>query len=115
MNVKPSPGSYANICRKRFITSRKTILSTAHSALWPLEIIREKLMRFPCAELPYSVTVEIERFQTNERAVMILTGLILVENVKVRRDGDWQQRRKIKLSGLKRVKTYRICLKRQYT
>ena len=35
------------------------------------EIIREKLMRFLGAELPYSVTVEIERFDIN--------GLILVE------------------------------------
>ncbi|MGV3345127.1 GTPase Era [Enterobacteriaceae bacterium LUAb1] len=47
------------------------------------EIIREKLMRFLGAELPYSVTVEIEQFVTNERGGYNINGLILVE-----RDGQ---------------------------
>ncbi|MGS8626413.1 GTPase Era, partial [Salmonella enterica subsp. enterica serovar Infantis] len=42
------------------------------------EIIREKLMRCLGAELPYSVTVEIDRFVTNERGGSDITGLILV-------------------------------------
>ncbi|PHM73631.1 GTPase Era [Xenorhabdus kozodoii] len=47
------------------------------------EIIREKLMRFLGDELPYSVTVEIEQFITNERGGYTIHGLILVE-----RDGQ---------------------------
>ncbi|PJG85023.1 GTPase Era [Conservatibacter flavescens] len=47
------------------------------------EIIREKLMRFTGEELPYSVTVEIEQFKTNERGTYEVNGLILVE-----RDGQ---------------------------
>ncbi|MBN0780952.1 GTPase Era, partial [Pseudomonas aeruginosa] len=43
------------------------------------EIICEKLMRFLGAELPYSVTVEIERFVSNERGGYDINGLILVE------------------------------------
>lgn len=44
------------------------------------EIIREKLMRFTGEELPYSVTVEIERFDYNpETDGFEINGLILVE------------------------------------
>ena len=78
------------------------------------EIIREKLMRFLGAELPYSVTVEIERFVSNERGGYDINGLILVER-EAEEDGHWQQRAKIKPSGLKRVKTCRKCSKRLFT
>lgn len=44
------------------------------------EIIREKLMRFTGEELPYSVTVEIERFDYNpDNDGFRINGLILVE------------------------------------
>ncbi|RXJ72310.1 GTPase Era [Veronia nyctiphanis] len=44
------------------------------------EIIREKLMRFTGDELPYSVTVDIERFDYNpETDGFEINGLILVE------------------------------------
>lgn len=44
------------------------------------EILREKLMRFTGDELPYSVTVEIERFDYNpETDGFHINGLILVE------------------------------------
>lgn len=47
------------------------------------EIIREKLMRFMGEELPYSVTVEIERFVVNEVGGYDINAAILVE-----RDGQ---------------------------
>ncbi|WP_409420883.1 GTPase Era [Pseudaeromonas sp. ZJS20] len=43
------------------------------------EIIREKLMRFMGEELPYSVTVEIERFKVEDDGLFHIHGLILVE------------------------------------
>ncbi|MGN1357055.1 MAG: GTPase Era [Succinivibrionaceae bacterium] len=43
------------------------------------EIIREKLMRFTGDELPYSVTVEIENFKTEENGTYHIDALILVE------------------------------------
>ncbi len=50
------------------------------------EIIREKLMRFTGDELPYSVTVEIERFKVGaDTGLYHINGLILVE-----RDGQKQ-------------------------
>lgn len=43
------------------------------------EIIREKLMRSLGDELPYSAAVEIERFQQNEKGVLLINAIILVE------------------------------------
>ena len=43
------------------------------------EIIREKLIRQLGDELPYSITVEIESFRTDEKDLLRIDGLILVE------------------------------------
>ncbi len=43
------------------------------------EILREKLVRNLGEELPYSVTVEIEKFELDEKGLLHIYGLILVE------------------------------------
>lgn len=43
------------------------------------EIIREKLMRFTGDELPYSTTVEIEQFKIDDKGILHINALILVE------------------------------------
>ncbi len=64
------------------------------------EIIREKLMRFMGEELPYSVTVEIEQFKTNERGTYEINGLILVEREGQKKMVIGQQGQKIKTIGI---------------
>ncbi len=64
------------------------------------EIIREKLMRFLGDELPYSVTVEIERFDYNpETAGFEINGLILVERDSQKRMVIGKGGEKIKTIG----------------
>ena len=43
------------------------------------EIIREKLIRFTGDELPYSITVEIEQFKMDDKGIIHINALILVE------------------------------------
>lgn len=43
------------------------------------EIIREKLMRFTGEELPYSTTVEIEQFKQDDKGILHINALVLVE------------------------------------
>jgi GTP-binding protein Era len=43
------------------------------------EIIREKLIRFTGDELPYSTTVEIEQFKIDEKGILHINALILIE------------------------------------
>ena len=43
------------------------------------EAIREKLIRQLGNELPYSMTVEIEKFETDEKSVMHISAVIFVE------------------------------------
>lgn len=49
------------------------------------EIIREKLMRFTGDELPYSTTVEIEQFKIDDRGILHINALILVERSSQKR------------------------------
>ncbi|EPL4464435.1 GTPase Era [Proteus mirabilis] len=63
------------------------------------EIIREKLMRFLGEELPYSVTVEIEQFVTNDRGGYDIHGLILVEREGQKKMVIGNQGTKIKKIG----------------
>jgi GTP-binding protein Era len=63
------------------------------------EIIREKLMRFMGEELPYSVTVEIERYQTDDKGVVHINGLILVERSGQKKMVIGNKGEKLKLIG----------------
>lgn len=64
------------------------------------EIIREKLMRFTGEELPYSVTVEVERFDYNpETDGFEINGLILVERLGQKKMVIGTKGEKIKVIG----------------
>lgn len=63
------------------------------------EIIREKLMRFLGDELPYSVTVQIERFTTNARGVYEIQGLILVDRASQKKIVIGNKGNKLKTIG----------------
>ncbi|MCE7627972.1 GTPase Era, partial [Vibrio fluvialis] len=64
------------------------------------EIIREKLMRFTGEELPYSVTVEIERFDYNpETDGFHINALILVERIGQKKMVIGNKGEKIKTIG----------------
>ncbi|ALP42822.1 GTPase Era [Aeromonas schubertii] len=64
------------------------------------EIIREKLMRFTGEELPYSVTVEIERFKVEENGIFHINGLILVEREGQKKMVIGNKGEKIKTIGI---------------
>ncbi len=49
------------------------------------EIIREKLIRFTGDELPYSTTVEIEQFKMDNKGVIHINALVLVERESQKR------------------------------
>lgn len=49
------------------------------------EIIREKLIRFTGDELPYSITVEIEQFKVDEKGILHINALILIERESQKR------------------------------
>ncbi|ENY73735.1 GTPase Era [Aeromonas diversa] len=64
------------------------------------EIIREKLMRFTGEELPYSVTVEIERFKVEDNGIFHINGLILVEREGQKKMVIGNKGEKIKTIGI---------------
>ncbi|SNC58941.1 GTPase Era [Sodalis endosymbiont of Henestaris halophilus] len=81
------------------------------------EIIREKLMRFLGQEIPYSVTVKIERFAMNDRGFYDIQGIILVERAGQKKMIIGNKGSKIKTISIKSrqnietmLKT-RVCLK----
>ena len=78
------------------------------------EIIREKLMRFLGAELPYSVTVEIERFQSNERGGYDINGLILVEREGQKKMVIGNKGAKIKTIGIEARKDMQEMLQKAH-
>lgn len=86
-----------------YVTDRSQRFMTA-------EIIREKLMRFLGEELPYSVTVEIERFASNDRGGYDIHGLILVERDSQKRMVIGHQGSKIKTIGIEARKDIQAML-----
>ncbi|UDG79658.1 GTPase Era [Candidatus Steffania adelgidicola] len=64
------------------------------------EIIREKLIRFLGDELPYAVTVKIERLHVNERGGYQIQGFIFVERFSQKKIVIGNKGSKIKIIGI---------------
>ena len=86
--LKPSPHHFP----EDYITDRSSRFMAA-------EIIREKIMRFMGEELPYSVTVEIEGYEVNDKGVVCINGLILVERSGQKRMVIGNKGEKLKVIG----------------
>lgn len=63
------------------------------------EIIREKLIRFTGDELPYSTTVEIEQFKADQKGILHINALILVERNSQKRMVIGNKGEKLKVIG----------------
>lgn len=63
------------------------------------EIIREKLIRFTGDELPYSTTVEIEQFKIDEKGILHINALVLVERTTQKRMVIGNKGEKLKVIG----------------
>ncbi|WP_281556103.1 GTPase Era [Thalassomonas sp. RHCl1] len=63
------------------------------------EIIREKLIRFTGDELPYSTTVEIEQFKVDNKGVLHINALVLVERNSQKRMIIGNKGEKLKVIG----------------
>lgn len=77
------------------------------------EIIREKLMRFLGEELPYSVTVEIERFDESKPGIVMINGLILVEREGQKKMVIGNKGQKIKQIGIESRHDLEVLLERK--
>lgn len=74
------------------------------------EIVREKLMRFLGEELPYSVTVEIEKSSVNSAGKHEIHALILVEREGQKKMVIGNKGSKIKTIGIEARKDMEKCL-----
>ncbi len=63
------------------------------------EIVREKLIRFTGDELPYSTTVEIEQFKIDEKGILHINALVLVERNSQKRMVIGNKGEKLKVIG----------------
>lgn len=63
------------------------------------EIVREKLIRFTGDELPYSTTVEIEQFKIDEKGILHINALVLVERSSQKRMVIGNKGEKLKVIG----------------
>ena len=63
------------------------------------EIVREKLIRFTGDELPYSTTVEIEQFKIDDKGILHINALILVERTTQKRIVIGNKGEKLKVIG----------------
>lgn len=63
------------------------------------EIVREKLIRFTGDELPYSTTVNIEQFKVDEKGILHINALILVERSSQKRMVIGNKGEKLKVIG----------------
>ncbi|MGK2959929.1 MAG: GTPase Era [Candidatus Malihini olakiniferum] len=98
-------GTIASIVRKHLPVAEyhfpEDYITDRSQRFMAAEVIREKLMRFLGEELPYSVTVEIERFVTNYRGGYDINGLILVERDGQKKMVIGNKGAKIKTIGIK--------------
>lgn len=87
MPVSALKGDNVSTLKKRILTALpeceflfpEDYITDRSSRFMAAEVVREKLMRFTGDELPYSVTVEIERFEIRDNGTYHINALILVE------------------------------------
>lgn len=74
-------------------------LTDRNSRFIAAEFIREKITRQLGQEVPYGVTVEIEEFSTDEKGILHISALILVEREGQKRIIIGQKGERLKLIG----------------